>query len=172
MQTILTLREQDINPDVPEVERGAFTHRVAVRAVVMDGDGQVALMHASKRGYYKLPGGGVDAGEELMAALARELMEELGCKAGVTGELGQVIEYRDYWQMKQTSHCYAARLVGDIGQPDLTPEEQQQGFEVTWHKNIEAAIKVMTTQTPTDEDMDIKFMQRRDIAILAAAKKS
>jgi ADP-ribose pyrophosphatase YjhB (NUDIX family) len=56
--------------------RFAHTVTIGVRAVVIDDEGRVFLVkHSYITGWY-LPGGGVEIGEALGTALARELLEE------------------------------------------------------------------------------------------------
>jgi 8-oxo-dGTP pyrophosphatase MutT (NUDIX family) len=55
---------------------------IGVRAVVIDGSGRVFLVKHSYVGGWYLPGGGVEAGETLMTALARELREEGNIELG------------------------------------------------------------------------------------------
>ena len=49
---------------------------LGVRAVVLDGDGRVFLIKHSYVSGWHLPGGGVEPGESIETALARELKEE------------------------------------------------------------------------------------------------
>jgi len=49
---------------------------VGVRALIFDGEGRVFLVKHSYLAGWHLPGGGVETGETLLAALERELREE------------------------------------------------------------------------------------------------
>lgn len=54
------------------------SRRDSARAIIHVGDDKLALVYATKLGYYKFPGGGIYDGEDKLVALAREVQEEVG----------------------------------------------------------------------------------------------
>jgi ADP-ribose pyrophosphatase YjhB (NUDIX family) len=63
---------------------------IGVRALVFDGQGRVFLVRHSYVDGWHLPGGGVEAGETIGEALARELREEGNIEIGGAPELHAV----------------------------------------------------------------------------------
>lgn len=171
MKELLTIRMQDVVQGYTEESSGEYRVRHAARAVLYDQDGRVALLFASVRGYYKLPGGGVEDGEDMRLALARELMEEVGAEAEVYGEIGRVEEWRvsSESRMHQISDAYLARVSGAIGQPDFTDKEIADGFEVFWADDIDQAIRLVSG-TIDHAAHEVRFMSLREKTILEAAK--
>ena len=49
--------------------------RFAVRAVLIDEKGHTPVVFASKMNYHKIPGGGIEKGENKIEALTREIYE-------------------------------------------------------------------------------------------------
>jgi ADP-ribose pyrophosphatase YjhB (NUDIX family) len=166
---LLTIHESDIYSEKEDLNPQNFKLRHAARAVVLNAAGEVALLKATAHNYHKLPGGGVEEGEDMKLALQRELLEEIGCRASITSEIGEIIEYRDKWNMKQISHCYLAEQVGEQQPTAFTQSEIDEGFEVFWASDIEVAIQLLQQDTP--ENYDGLFIQRRDSELLKAARQ-
>lgn len=170
MKPFLTLDESSFDPMLPRANREGYFFRKAARAVVSDDNGAIALLHVSRHGYYKLPGGGIDPGETPLQALERELLEEIGCHATITHDLGTVLEQRYSCDMTQVSHCFMAQVVGEKGQPDFTETELAGGFEIVWAENIDKAIELLeSSATVTEDIINIAFMRMRDTAITRRA---
>jgi 8-oxo-dGTP diphosphatase len=77
-----------------QFEDGFPRHIVAAMGVVTDAEGRVLLVKGDRRGW-EPPGGQVELGEDLTAALKREVREESGCEievgrlVGVYSNLGR-----------------------------------------------------------------------------------
>jgi len=167
MKLLKTIKEKDIFPDseLSNKESGYIT-RKAVRAVVFDKDNKIALLKISKHNYFKLPGGGVENGEDSFAALKRECLEEIGCQIIVKDEIGKILEFREFdpgGKLQQESFCYLAYINGEKGEPSFTEEEIKGGFQLLW-VSLKDAISLLKTSRP---DVYIgKFILVRDLVFL------
>lgn len=170
MKQILTIHPDDVgattSPDA------IFTERRAARAVMLNEKGDVYLVYMKTRDYYKLPGGGIDEGEDIETALHRELMEECGTDGEIIGEIGSVEEFRGeipgFPAVHQVSYCYIVKQKGGHVLPDYEQSEQDDGAEVVIVSDIDKAITLIEGSTPVDDEC--RFMQRRDSVLAREAK--
>ncbi len=167
MKLIRVIREKDLGLDTSTSV--VYKERSAARAIVFDKDKRVALLDATKNSYHKLPGGGIESGESVEAALRRELLEEIGCRISNIRELGVIEEYRnDSLDMHQISYCFLADLDGEKGEPHLEAAEVADGFQPVW-KPIQDAIKTLEDEVGI-ESYEGKFIRLRDLTFLQAAQ--
>jgi 8-oxo-dGTP pyrophosphatase MutT (NUDIX family) len=158
-----------INPEnVSEEEVKSYRTRQAVRAIVLDEENKIALLHVTKENYYKLPGGGIEDGEDKMKALERECQEEIGCAVEVMGEVGSIIEYRRIFSLKQTSYCYVAKLKGLKGETSFTDDEKENGFKQVWLSYDEALKALKESHATSVEGSD--YIVPRDTTFLEEAE--
>jgi len=168
MKLIATIRDSDLFEGVIDDDPKDFRIRTASRAVVFDDLKQIALLKVNKHNYYKLPGGGIEEGEDAQRALARELLEEIGCKTEVIDEVGETVQYLNRSQLKQISYCYLAKQIGQKNEPNFEQSELDAGFEVYWAKDIDEAITLLSNSD--QGDYRGASITKRDLAILIAAK--
>ncbi|MCL2773239.1 MAG: NUDIX hydrolase [Oscillospiraceae bacterium] len=146
-----------------EAEVSNAIPRKAVRAILIDEAGQMALLYMGKFDLYTIPGGGVEEGENLEDALKREILEETGCKCEIVYELGYISESRALHDFTQISNYYIARLTGEKGLPQMTPEEIEEQTQVQWH-TPQNALDIILSENP--QTYQQKYIQYRDKIVL------
>lgn len=80
----------EIDPRLNDIDDCLY--RVAARVLVVQ-DGKVLLVKESDDDWWALPGGGIDHGESIEAALKREIEEELGVPAKEISSDFQIVHY-------------------------------------------------------------------------------
>lgn len=103
--------------------------RVGCSATIFDADQRVLLTRRTDNGLWCLPGGGMDPGEDMAEACAREVWEETGLRVRVTRLLGvyssphRIIEYADGARYQIVALNFEVEVVGGtLGLSDETTE--------------------------------------------------
>gem|GEM_PF-111490 len=98
-----------------------YTPRPGVYAVLVRENRLLITFQAQPQPEYQLPGGGIDPGESVLAALHREVREETGWSVSVNRRLGAFQRYTympeyDMWAHK-ICHIYLCRPARRLGMP-------------------------------------------------------
>lgn len=167
------IKDSDIG--FPDGELNNPKTREASRGIVVKGN-KVALLHKANKNEYKLPGGGLDAGEKPEEGFIREVMEETGCTVKDIKYLGTTEEHKTATNFKQISHIFIAKVKADTHTLHLTEKEITEGGELVW-TDIDTAISLVENsfdQLVASQDESIymtRFIIRRDTFILKYYKK-
>ena len=137
--------------------------RLTARAVAVNPAGQLAVMYAAKYDIHTLPGGGVEEGESIEAALRREIAEETGCTITSIEPLGIIEENRAHADYTQINHYYIVRTTDDTLHPHLTALEAENGICAMWCSFDEAYQRIAA---PVFDRPQGKFLQARDMKAL------
>jgi 8-oxo-dGTP pyrophosphatase MutT (NUDIX family) len=82
-----------------------YLYRVSLKCVIKNQNGQVLVVKETGRTVWDLPGGGMDHGESLQNAIAREMYEEVGMQGDFTYRILAVEEpallgTHNFWQIR------------------------------------------------------------------------
>lgn len=101
--------------------RSEYLFRVSLKAVVLSSDGHVLVVKEHGRDWWDIPGGGMEHGESIKDALARELYEEVVMQGDFEYEaiLAEDPRYQGgarLYQMRITFLVTPKKLAFDVGE--------------------------------------------------------
>ena len=147
--------------------------RDSSRAIII-ADGRIAMMHSLKYGYYKLPGGGVEKGEDPVAALIRETREEAGLiiKPETIREYGYVHRVHKSFsdeteRFVQDNYYYLCEAEEDVLPQQLDDYEADEGFTLEFIGPDEAAAQNVRSSAENPFD---RIMLERENRVLELLK--
>jgi len=117
-----------------------YRRRPGVYAVLLRGDSILTTFQQAPVPEFQLPGGGIDAGEQPVAALHREVIEETGWKIDVVRRIGALRRFTympeyDLWAEKLCA-VYLARPILRLGPPS------EAGHTAVWLPVDEAVARL------------------------------
>lgn len=67
-----------------------YLYRLSIKAIIFNDAGEILFVKESGRDWLDLPGGGMDHGEDIKAAIAREMKEEVNLTGDFTYRIAHV----------------------------------------------------------------------------------
>lgn len=82
-----------------------YLYRISLKALIRNEKGEILVVKEIGRDWWDLPGGGMDHGENIESALARELKEEVNLEGAFTYRIisfdePAYLKEHDFWQVR------------------------------------------------------------------------
>ena len=140
------------------LKRGIDYIGVGVGACILNETGEVLLaqrgpLAKNERGTWEIPGGGVEFGETLEAALKREIFEEIGVEI----EIISLLQVCDHILPAEKQHWVSPTFICKIISGEPTIKEPGKCSDMGWF-SLEAAAKLPLSQITRS---DIAMLQTR-----------
>lgn len=174
-----TVKKQAMQPLHIELQDNewAYTHtdhdREIVRAIVVDEAGIFRFIRAAREDIFchgtiiETAGGGVEAGEDLHAAVRREIREELGAEVEILAEIGTVSDYYNLIHRHNINHYFLCRAIA-FGETRMTEEEVHTFHLSPLNLTYEEAVAEYERRTETALG---RLIAARELPILHRAKE-
>lgn len=165
MRMLFSIDKHDYDPDAPQFVRPS------ARGIIRRG-GKLAMIHSLSYDYYKFPGGGIEAGEDALAALCREVAEEAGLRVipGSIQPYGQVhrIQRGQYGDtFVQDNYYYLCDAEMTPLPQKLDDYEAEECFTLEWVTPAEAiAVNRRNRTGDTRFDPVYRVMLKREAQVL------
>lgn len=121
----------------------SFKCRDAARGIILNDKKEILFIYSSHYNDVSMPGGGVDSGEDLITALKRECLEEVGAIISSYKEFYKITEKRKLHKEKHnvfTSYYYICEYE-KLVETSLLDYEIKLGYENRW-MTIDDAISL------------------------------
>ncbi len=146
--------------------------RNIARAIVYDDDGYFYFVRAErdddfgKATLIETSGGGVEAGEDLHAAIKRELKEELGAEVEVICKIGVVSDYYNLIHRHNLNNYFLCKVIS-FGDKHLTQDEIEDFHLSTLKVTYEEAVAEYEKRRETRLG---RLIANRELPILRKAR--
>ncbi len=136
--------------------------RVACRGIVVKDD-SILLVYSKNNDVWMIPGGGIEAGEDETACVAREISEETGYIVEASECALEMNEY--YENEKYISKYFLCNILGQSA-TQLTEQEVKAGLESKWIP-IKDAVDIFSKhqQYATKDEMKRGIYLREYLAL-------
>lgn len=147
--------------------------REIVRAIVFDEEGFFYFVRAErdddfgKATLIETSGGGVEKGEDLLAAIKRELKEELGANVEILCKIGVISDYYNLIHRHNINNYYLCNVIS-FGEKNLMQDEIEEFHLSTLKLTYEEAIQEYERCACTKIG---RLVANRELPILQQAKK-
>ncbi|HEX6416632.1 MAG TPA: NUDIX hydrolase [Candidatus Saccharimonadales bacterium] len=105
-----------------------YLYRISLKCLIRNAAGEVLVVKETGRDWWDLPGGGMDHGEDIRTALARETFEEVGLRGEFSYRIIDVdepalLEAHNFWQL---------RLIFEIIPENMNFDGGEDGDEIAF----------------------------------------
>ena len=126
---MMSMAENEINGVINQDHLGRKTdylYRLSIKALIRNDKGDVLVVKETGRTWWDLPGGGMDHGETIKQAIARELYEEVRLRGDFTY---RIIAIEDP-SLLQNAKVLQVRIIFEVVPENMSFESGEDGDEV------------------------------------------